>query len=70
VELKAQSSNLVQKLIETTNDQPSTKATMTQNQCYLPRELEEESSAILVLRLSVLSIVVAFPLSVGACLSI
>jgi hypothetical protein len=30
---KHQSSNLVQKLIENTNVQPSTKATLTQNQC-------------------------------------
>jgi len=38
----------------------SYKAQLATAKCYLPRELEEESSAILVLRLSVLSIVVAF----------
>jgi hypothetical protein len=33
---KYQSSNLVQKLIETTNVQPSTKAPLLPNPCYMP----------------------------------
>jgi hypothetical protein len=33
---KHQSSNLVQKLIESTNVQPSTKAPLLPNPCYMP----------------------------------